>query len=267
MYLVDYHLHTARCGHAQGQLIDYVNKAKAVGFQEIGFADHLPLFHKIDQTLTMSWDEFPLYLAEVKKLQQEQEQLKIKLGIEADYVPGYRKQLEEVLAGDEFDYVLGSVHFIDGWGFDDRRYFDFYEHYTKEELYEKYFTLLIEAAESGLFDIMAHPDLIKKYNIRLQEEPLFLYQKAAKAFATAGVAVEVSSAGLRKACREIYPSLAFLTCCQKENVPVTLGSDAHHPEQVGQDFDQLLLWLKAAGYERIAVFAGRKINFVSLDTN
>lgn len=265
MYLIDYHLHTARCGHAEGSLADYINKAKEVGLQEIGFADHLPLFHKIDQTLTMSWDDFPLYLAEVKKVQKEERQVKIKLGIEADYVPGYTKQLQEVLAGDEsFDYVLGSVHFLDGWGFDDRRYADFYEHYTKEELYEKYFALLIEAAETGLFDIMAHPDLIKKYNFRLPEEPVHLYQKAARAFARCGVAIEVSSAGLRKDCQEIYPSLAFLSCCQQENVPVTLGSDAHKPLQVGQEFDQLLDWLKKAGYTEIAVFTKRKKSLVAL---
>lgn len=264
MYLVDYHLHTARCGHAQGRLIDYLNKAYELGLQEIGFADHLPLFHKIDQTLTMSWDDLPLYIAEVKKLKAEQTKIKVKLGIEADYVRQHVEDLAEALAGSDFDYILGSVHFIDGWGFDDRRYADFYEHYTVEELYEKYFDLLIEAAQSGLFDIMAHPDLIKKYNIRLPQEPLHLYQKAAAAFAQAGVAIEVSSAGLRKDCQEIYPSLAFLTCCQKQNVPVTLGSDAHQPSQVGQDFTALLAWLKKAGYKQIAVFNQRKKSFVEI---
>ncbi|HEB12613.1 MAG TPA: histidinol-phosphatase HisJ family protein [Actinobacteria bacterium] len=261
--LADYHVHTARCGHAVGGIDEYVEYAKDLGLVELGFADHLPLFNTIDATLTMSWDQFPSYLADIRRLKKDSSRPKILMGIEVDYMPKFVEQTANILAEYDFDYVLGSVHFVDGWGIDDRRYIDFYEDYALEDLYERYFDLIIQAAESGLFDVLAHPDLIKKY-FRLEKEPLDLYERVVKKLAATGIAIELSSAGLRKPCREPYPSLEFLKICRHYNIPVTLGSDAHAPEQVGADFGLLLEQLARVGYSEVVRFSERRRTTVGL---
>jgi histidinol-phosphatase (PHP family) len=262
--LIDYHLHTARCGHAVGDPDQYVKQAAALGLREIGFADHLPLFHTIDSTLAMSWDEYPLYLADINRLKNQVKRPRIKLGIEVDFLPQHLEQINDVIANGEFDYVLGSVHYVDGWGIDDPRYLAHYDDYDLEELYGRYFGRFIEAAESGSFDIMAHPDLIKKY-FKLPAEPLALYEKAAKALAGSGTAIELSSAGWRKPCAEPYPSRQFLEICRRHGVEVALGSDAHAPEQVGFAYRRLLLELREAGYSEVLTFSGRQKEKVKID--
>lgn len=258
MLVTDYHLHTKRCGHATGEMRDYVESAIERGLQEIGFADHLPLLHTVDRTLTMSWDDLPFYLADVTKLQHEYAQIEIKLGIEVDYLPQHESEIAAVLQEYEFDFVIGSVHFVDGWGIDDRRYIDNYQNYDIFDLYQRYFSLLKSAAASGLFDVMAHPDLIKKYNFRPGEDLAHTYYEAADALAAADVAVEVSSAGLRKPVKEIYPEQSFLNICCERGIPVITGSDAHHPEEVGYKFEEVLKSLQTAGYGRVATFSKRR---------
>ena len=242
----------------------YVEEAIGLGLKEIGFADHLPLLHSIDQTLTMSWDDLPFYLADVVALQREYAEIKIKLGIEADFIPRYQEQLAKILADYEFDYVLGSVHFVDGWGIDDRRYIDNFADYDIDDIYQRYFSLLRQAAASGLFDVLAHPDLIKKYNFRPKGDLTETYQETAAAIAAAGIAIEVSSGGLRKPVKEIYPAQDFLNICGAANIPVTTGSDAHHPDEVGRDFDLLSESLEQAGYKEISAFTARKRESVEL---
>lgn len=262
--LVDYHIHTSRCGHATGGIGDYVNQARTRGLMEIGFADHLPLFHTVDATLAMSWDELPLYLADIAKLKESPAAPKVKLGIEVDFIPKYVDQTRAVLSDYAFDYVLGSVHFVDGWGIDDRRYLDNYGGYELADLNERYFDLVIQAARSGLFDVLAHLDLIKIF-YQLNPLPLDLYERVAEALAATGVVIEVSSAGLRKPCRQSYPGPEFLKICRRHDIPVTLGSDAHAPEQVGFRFKYLLEQLKAAGYSEIVTFEGRQRRMLEID--
>lgn len=261
--MIDYHIHTARCGHGSGTPAEYLEKARSLSLYEIGFSEHLPLFHTIDATLAMSWDELPLYVSEIERLKVESEPAqneigtRVKLGIEVDYIPKFADQARAVIDNYDFDFVLGSVHFIDGWGFDDRRYIDGYDAYDLAELYEIYFERFNEAVASGLFDVMAHPDLIKKY-FRLENEPQGLYERAAQTLAANEVAIEVSSAGLRKPCRELYPSQTFLDDCFAAGVPVTTGSDAHAPDQVAMDFREVHQALELAGYAEILTFSGRE---------
>lgn len=254
--LADYHLHTNRCGHAVGPVAEYVEQAQVLGLAEIGFADHLPLFHKIDSSLTMSWDDLPFYLADINKLRSETGMPVVRLGVEVDYLPSQTGQIRAVLENNEFDYVVGSVHFVDGWGIDDRREIHYYDEYRLEDLYNRYFELLVQGAQSGLFDVMAHPDLIKKF-FKLEPEPVHLYDPVIKAIASAGVALEFSSAGLRKPCRETYPSGEFLKICRRYDIPLTLGSDAHAPDQVGFGFPGLVRQLREVGYSELARFEGR----------
>jgi len=255
--LVDYHLHTARCGHAGGRLDDYAQRAAEMGLHEIGFSDHLPLLHMRDAGLSMGREELPLYVREVEDLRGRFPGLTVRLGIEADYLPQTASRLPNLLDAHPFDYVLGAVHFVDGWAFDDPRNLDGYEGRDLYALWERYFELLAEAAESGLFDILAHPDLIKKFGFRPEADVTHLQERCLDRIAASGVSLEVSTAGLRKPVREIYPGEDFLRLCREREITVTLGSDAHRPGEVGLDFEKAVELLRRVGYGELDIFAAR----------
>lgn len=267
MIPVDYHLHTNLCGHASGGIDDYLGQAVRKGIREVGFSDHFPLYFLLPgETISgyaMSENQLPLYVELVQQSARVYP-LKVKLGIEVDYVPGFEKKLAAELATYPFDYVTGSVHFIDGWGFDNPAEI---EEYSKRDLYlvyEQYFNLVQQASLTGLFDVMAHPDLVKKFGFRLERDLTPLYEETARVFKKAGVCVELNSAGLRYPAREIYPTPALLQVFYRHGIPVTLGSDAHAPEQVGAGLDVALRLAKAAGYREVTLFSRRKRNKVGI---
>lgn len=263
--LVDYHLHTKLCGHAIGEPDDYVREAIGMGLSEIGFADHMPLLGTRDERLTMAPEDLTRYVDIVLDLRESVDEIGIKLGIEMDYFPGRMEEIWEAASVFDFDYVYGSVHYIDGWGFSDSRHLSSYVGKDPDETYTRYFGLFREAVAQGGFDIMAHPDLVKKHGITTSLPLEQMYADAAEALAEADVAVEVNTSGLRKAALDIYPTLPFLRACVAKGVAVTLGSDAHAPGQVGMDFDLALRLLARAGVTEIATFESRRRTMLSLD--
>jgi histidinol-phosphatase (PHP family) len=253
-------MHTARCGHAVGEARDYVEQAVRAGLREICFTDHQPLLRGRDPGLTMALEELPGYVAEVLSLREEYRgKIDVKLGLEADYFPDLVPETAALLAPHDWDLVLGSVHFQDGWGFDDPRKIGEWEGRDVNQVYRKYFEDLRAAALSGMFDVMAHPDLVKKFGHRatyvLQEE----YARTAEAFARAHVALEVNTAGLRKPVAEIYPHVELLRACARFGVPVTVGADAHDPVDVAKDFEAAAGLLRQCGYTHVCVFEKRKV--------
>ncbi len=263
--LVDYHIHTKECGHARGQMYEYVEAAIARGLPEMGFSDHMPLpYLPLDEEYVMPAAKFPGYLDEVARLREKYPQIQIRLGVEADYVPGYTAQLLEILSGYPLDYVYGSVHFIDGWLHDDARFIDGYEIRGVDNVYRDYFHLVQEAAESGAFDILSHLDLVKKFGFRPQREIRGLLEETVAAVARSGKCIEMNTSGLRKPVKEIYPGKELLELLFAANVPVTLGSDAHAPEEVAGDFDQAVALLRQVGYRKIATFRKRRRYLVDL---
>lgn len=266
--LPDYHLHTSRCGHATGETGEYLVSAAAAGMTEVGFADHIYMYwlpvERRDPSLAMREEELPLYFRQIKEIKFSCPGLSVKCGLEVDFVPGSEKELAGVLTSYPFDYIIGSVHYIDGWGFDNPSLIDGYRSMDVAEIYRRYFDLLGQAAKSGLFDIMAHPDLVKKFGFRPEEDLLPLYRETIKTFSLAGVCVEVNTAGLRAPVGEIYPDLIFLQLCKEYGIPVTTGSDAHRPDQVGAGFPEAKTLLKIAGYNEVAVFENRNISFIKI---
>lgn len=262
--MVDYHLHTARCGHAEGGLGDYVSRAKELGLAEIGFSDHFPLLHLRDPSLSMGLEELPEYVREIGELAERTAGLTVRTGIEVDYVDGYVERLAELLRPYPFDYVLGSVHYLDGWGFDDPRYVDGYRGRDILALWELYFQVLGDAAACGLFDVLAHPDLIKKFGFRPQGDVRRMYESCLDRVAESGLVLEVSTAGLRKPVGEIYPGEEFLRLCREREIPITLGSDAHAPGEVGWRFESAVALLRRAGYREIVRFEKRERSFLQL---
>jgi len=246
---------------------EYLAAAVRQGLKEVGFADHLPLYFlppaERDPGLAMAEADLPRYVEAVRELQKNSP-VPVKLGIEADYAPGRENDLAALLASFPFDYILGSVHFIDGWGFDNPAEMDGYSRHDSAALYRRYFALVRQAALSGLFDIMAHPDLPKKFGFHPPAGLATLYEETAAAFKQAGVCVEVNTAGLRAPAAEIYPSREFLQICRRHGVPATLGSDAHRPADTGAGRAEALALLKEAGYRELAVFTGRERELLSL---
>jgi len=256
--LVDYHVHTRLCGHAVGEPEDYVREAIARGLGEIGFSDHMPLLHNRDPRLSMAPEELPRYVEMVRDLEASVTGIRVRLGIEMDYDPGRMDETWDLASRHDFDYVYGSVHYLEGWGFSDSRNIETYRDKSPDDLYRRYFEVFCEAAEKGRFDVMAHPDIIKKHGITTRLPLGRMYADAADALASAGVAIEINTSGLRRPTVEIYPALPFLMACAGRGVPVTLGSDAHAPREVGMDFDLALRLLGRAGIREIAVFEGRR---------
>ncbi|WP_031513403.1 histidinol-phosphatase HisJ family protein [Desulfofalx alkaliphila] len=265
---VDYHLHTARCGHASGTMEEYLKVAVDKGITEVGFADHIPIYwlppEQRDGGLAMASEELPAYVVEVNNLQEIYPQLNIKLGLEVDYIPGHLHTARQLIKSLPLDYVLGSVHYVEGWGFDNPDLIGEYKKWDLTELYHKYFELVRQAAASGLFDIIAHTDLIKKFGYRPNMDLKPIYRKLASTFRECGVCVEVNTAGLRVPAGECYPCIELLQMLYRYGVPVTTGSDAHKPEQVGEGLDLAINLIKSVGYTKITVFKNRKRRYIEI---
>ncbi len=256
---VDYHMHTPLCGHAVGQPEEYVEQAIRVGLSEVGFSDHAPLVSHEDRRYTMAADELPTYHAMIEKAQRKFQNFTIKLGLEADYIPGFESQTRKVLEGYPYDFVIGSVHFIDRWAFDDPEEKVKWRDKDINTVYRDYYKLLRRSAASGLFDIMGHVDLVKKFGYRATEDLTLEVEATAKVFKDSGVTVEINTSGLRKPVKEIYPSPGVLKIYNKAGVPITFSSDSHDPGDVGKDYDKAKELALGAGYKDYRVFKRRKV--------
>ena len=257
--LIDYHIHTflsdGRDTHEQ-----ILESAIFRGFDEIGFSDHVSIkpvgwalpVNRIDEMVNS-----------VRALQAtDTKGVSVKLGVEMDYFPGMEKSIQKVLQSIPIDYVIGSVHFIDDWNFDtDIRLYDTLD---IDRFYRQYFKTVQQSAKSKLFDIIGHCDLAKKFayypSFNLDE----IYDQTARIFKEADVVVEINTSGKIKPCEEFYPSALFLERLAHYKVPVTISSDAHVEQNVGQFFDVAISSLKALGYKDIARFTQRKREMVSI---
>jgi len=256
---VDYHIHTALCGHAVGEPEEYVEQALRAGLEEMGFSDHAPLVSHEDSRYTMNASQLPVYHAMMERVRKKFKDFTIKVGLEADYVPGFEAKTQVILRAYDYDFIIGSVHFIDNWAFDDPDEKVKWKDKDIDRVYTDYYGLLRRSAESRLFDIMGHVDLVKKFGHRATSDMTGEVEATAKVFKKSGVAVELNTSGLRKPINEIYPSLPVLKLYQKAGVPITFSSDSHDPKDVGRDFDKAATLAKAAGYSEYSVFKKRKV--------
>ena len=251
MRLPDYHTHSARCGHASGTPAEYVEAARVAGLLAIGVADHLPLLPEPDPELSMEACELGDYVGEVLELKAAFPGF-VLLGVEADYRPETVSEARSLLESQPFDYVIGSVHHLGDWGFDDPRQMEGYSSRKIDDVWVDYFELVGEAAESGLFTILGHLDLVKKFGYRPTRVLNTELDRLMERISRAGVAIEINTAGLHKPVKEAYPSAAILLRLRGADIPITFGSDAHRPEEVGRDFAHAAGLARAAGYDSFA---------------
>jgi histidinol-phosphatase (PHP family) len=256
--MFDYHIHTNFCGHAVGEPEDYVRKAIDAGFAEMGFSCHLPKVDEPDPYHAMPRYMLPVYFDSIRSLQKKYSgKIRIKIGIEADYIEGYEEIISYLLSAFPFDYVFGSVHFLEGWHFTSRAGRDQYSSMLPSEVFPRYFEEVRKVIKTGMFDILAHPDAIRKEYFQPVSGLVEEYASVADLLNEEGMSIEVNTAGLRREAGFIYPHRDFLKVCLDSGVPVTLGSDAHKPEDLGRDFDRVTEILKQAPNVNIAVYSRR----------
>ncbi|MGI8804051.1 MAG: histidinol-phosphatase [Solirubrobacteraceae bacterium] len=266
--LTDYHLHlrpdelaaTAAGYFTPANAERYREVAEDRGIAELGVAEHI---HRFSQALDV-WDH-PLWREYAVDdiygyCEFVRSQTDLRLGLEVDFVPGREDRTQNLIDRLELDYVVGSVHFVGDFAVDHGDYDIWTSGRSAREVWRRYFETLGAAAGSGLFDILAHPDLVKVWGAgrpRPDGDPRRFYELAMEGIADSGIAVEVSTAGLRKPVGELYPSPAFLEMCLDAGAPIALSSDAHVPGDVGRDYEAALELLGESGVGEVCVFERR----------
>jgi len=260
----DYHMHTPLCRHASGTAEEYVAQAKALGLTEIGFSDHSPMPSYFDNWRMLA-EELPQYFEWITAARAAAGDMPVRMALEVDWIEGGEAWIESLAARAPWDYLIGSVHYIGTWNFDNPAEKQRFTDFGAEEAWDRYWQLFANAARSGYFDIMGHPDLIKKFGHRPGGDLRRYYEPAIAAVAEAGIAIEINTAGLFKDVREMYPAPEFLTLACSAGIPLTINSDAHAPDEVGRAFPAAAALARAAGYTEVVRFAGRQRTVVSLE--
>jgi histidinol-phosphatase (PHP family) len=267
--LTDYHVHlrpdegdaTAERYFTAANAERYRLVASERGIAELGVAEHVYRFTAaLDVWEHPFWrryahDDLDAYCGFVR------EETDLRLGIEADFVPGREDRMANLLDGRDWDYVVGSVHFLRDLSLDTEEYSVWSAGESAERVWRRYFETVAEAARSGLYDVIAHPDLVKVWGRsapRPEGDLRRYYEPAVEAFADAGVAVELSTAGWRKPVGEQYPAAAFLEMVVEAGCPIALSSDAHVPDQLGFEYERAAELLDSVGVREIAVFERRE---------
>jgi histidinol-phosphatase (PHP family) len=267
--LTDYHVHlrrdeaefTAEEAFTAANAERYVEVAAERGVETLGVSEHVYRFRQaLEVWQHPFWresaqDDLDAYCEFVRG------ETSLSLGIEADYIPGREDRMATLLDARDWDYVIGSIHFLGDAALDMRGDWDVWRSGNAHKVWTRYFETLGEAARSGMFDILGHPDLVKVWGSGApvpDRDPRFYYELAMDGIAESDVAIEVSTAGLRKPVGEIYPAPAFLAMCLEAGRPVALSSDAHTPNDLAYRYEDVLELLEQAGVDRLAVFERRE---------
>lgn len=254
--LIDLHNHTPLCNHASGTPKELASRACELGCKYYGFADHA--FMPFEREYRMSESQIDFYESLVRETASDfKGQMEILLGYEVDFM-GDKKYFSERVLKAKCDFLIGSVHFLDFWGFDNPAFIGKYDGKDIDELYKEYFGAIAASAKCGLFDILGHIDLIKIFNYRPKNEIKTLIEPAIKEIKKAGVCVELNSAGYRKPCAELYPSDEIMELLAFYDVPITFSSDAHSVEQVGANMDKAIEKARQFGYSKACIFRDRQ---------
>ena len=254
IYGTDYHVHTTYSdGRREPEA--YIGAALKLGLREIGFSDHLNPAGGPSEWC-MPHDRLPRYAEHLLRLRKEHKDIAIRLGLEIDYLPNMEEVTERIINSFPFDFIIGSVHYLGEDTVDLGP--KFYIGKDINLIYENYFNMVCEAASTGFFDIMGHPDLVRIHRYRPEEDITHLYSMMASAFEIHDVAFELNINGRNKPLHDFYPDRKYLHLFAEHGVPVCVNSDAHCPERIGQYFNDAYDLLKEAGYREMAAFSGRE---------
>ena len=250
---IDLHNHTTRCNHATGTIDEYIQKAISLGIDIYGFSEHAPM--DFDRHYRLSFDQMADYSADIRQAKERySDDISILLGYEVDWLQGH---MDERVLNAKVDYLIGSVHFIDKWGFDNPEFIAGWKEKSIDEIWEAYFEATEAMAKSGKFDIVGHLDLIKVFKYLPYKGIKLLAKDALLAIKKSNMVLELNAAGLRKPIEEIYPSRELLEVAYELDIPITFSSDAHSVDQVGFAYEQVTALAKSVGYHQAVTFQGR----------
>lgn len=262
----DYHMHTHLCHHAEGVPLDLARRAVELGIPEIGISEHNPMPRDDFDNWRMYLSKMDEYIAGIEEARGRYPQLRILAALEVDYLPGAEEWIRDLASRYTWDYFIGSVHYVQGgWDIDNPMKLSQWRERDAFDVWHEYFERLTAAAASGLFQTIGHPDLPKKFRFVPARDCTPLFERFLDVAARHGVAIEINTAGLRKECREMYPSPAFLALASARRVGLTFGSDAHKPEEVGMDFTGAVALARSCGFTHAVRFEKRQVRSVALD--
>ncbi len=254
----DGHLHTPLCKHANGAPDLYWQAAAAAGVEAIAFTDHAPDPSGYDANSRMTMTQYPEYPQQVRDLQDGRTP-PVSFGIEADYYPGSEVFLADWLPRQNFDIILGSVHYLGDWGFDNPDNLHVWKSVDVKGVWKAYFNQIVAMADLRWMDVIGHFDLPKKFGHRLRDRDLReLVQPVLDRLMGTPLAIEINTAGWRKDVAEAYPSPLILELMREREIPICFGSDAHEPKHVGYRFDDAVRLAREAGYTESVVFSQRQ---------
>lgn len=257
----DYHTHTPLCLHAEGTPAEFIDAAIAAGLAEYGISDHAPCQKPDGSEPFDDWrmlsSQIPEYIQWISKAKNHaKDQIQVRCGLECDWLPDCESWIQHLRSLHSWDYLIGSVHYIDThptdptipWDFDNPAWLGKWAEMDVEQAWSLYWQAYTDMADSGLFDILAHPDLIKKFGYKPGGDLSRFYEPAIDAIATSGAIIELNTAGLHKPCAEVYPDTTFLELARDAGIDLIISSDAHHPNEVGRDRKLASDIAKAAGF-------------------
>jgi histidinol-phosphatase (PHP family) len=252
---IDLHNHTTLCNHASGTMEEYIQRAIELGIDIFGFSEHNPM--NFDQKYRMKFDEFDSYLKNIDDLQSKyKDKITILKALEFDYIDDFEDN--PLLNDDRLDYLIGSCHFIDKWGFDNPEFIGNYKNKDIDKIWSEYFEIVEQIAKCGKFDIIGHIDLIKVFNFLPKKDIKDIVKNSIEAIKNANMVVEVNSAGFRKPSKEQYPSKDILKMIYENGIDITITSDAHSVSQVGLNYEKSLEIVKNIGFTQLAYFKNRE---------
>jgi histidinol-phosphatase (PHP family) len=254
----DYHTHTPLCRHATGGPEAYAAAARAAGLSEYGISDHAPVRPEPFDDWRMDEAELPDYFDWIDRARAAAGPLPIRAGLECDWLQGCESWIEDLASRYPWDYLIGSVHYLGDWDFDNPKWLGRWAESDVEAVWSRYWKTYAAMARSRLFDILGHPDLVKKFSHRPPGDLARFYEPVIAAIAESGATIELNTAGWHKPCAEAYPHPRFLELACQAGIPLVISSDAHAPAEVARDFEKAIGWARSAGYRETQLFEQRQ---------
>lgn len=262
--MIDYHLHTALCNHAKGTMEAYIQRAINIGLREICFLDHLTV-SKFEKRHSMTPGEVPFYFQAVQLLKQRyNDVINIRTGLEIDFNPAYIDLFEDIVGTYSFDVIGSSLHFLDDINIASRSSAWRHGKIDTDYLYALYLEQFDRMLNYNYFDIVCHLDVIKKFGWKPSMSFDNEFNRILSKIKIKDLVVELNTSGYNHPIKEAYPSLNIMKKCRRAEICITLGSDAHNPEDVGQHYDRAFSLLLSAGYSHLTTFKERKRATVSI---
>jgi histidinol-phosphatase (PHP family) len=251
---IDLHNHTTRCNHAEGTVNEYIERAIELGIDIYGFSEHAPM--DFDENYRLPFCDMDAYVFDILTAKEKyKNEIEILLGYEVDYLPGH---MDDRVLNANVDYLIGSVHFIDKWSFDNPEFIGGWKTKDIDEIWKAYFEATEAMVKMGKFDIVGHLDLIKVFKYMPKQDVRILAKNVLKSIKKSGMVMELNAAGLRKPVKEIYPSQALLEEAYALDISITFSSDAHAVDQVGFGYEKTVQLAKEIGYTKAVTFKDRE---------